>query len=45
MKKPLGDELLFGKLEHGGRVAVDARDGELVFEFTSKEAVSETSDR
>jgi ATP-dependent Clp protease ATP-binding subunit ClpA len=36
IKKPLGDELLFGSLEHGGHVAVDAREGQLVFEFTAK---------
>jgi ATP-dependent Clp protease ATP-binding subunit ClpA len=33
VKRPLGDELLFGKLEKGGRVKVDARDGKLAFEF------------
>ena len=32
IKRPLGDELLFGKLEHGGHVLVDQKDGELVFE-------------
>jgi ATP-dependent Clp protease ATP-binding subunit ClpA len=38
VKKPLGDELLFGALEHGGHVAVDAQDGKLVFVFTAKDA-------
>jgi ATP-dependent Clp protease ATP-binding subunit ClpA len=33
LKRPLSDELLFGALEHGGRVRVDAKDGALVFEF------------
>ena len=33
MKRPLGDELLFGKLENGGHVEVDAKDGALVFTF------------
>ncbi len=37
VKKPLGDELLFGALERGGHVAVDALDGKLVFAFTAKE--------
>ena len=32
IKRPLADELLFGKLVGGGRVTVDARDGELVVE-------------
>src|SRR5262249_25507090 len=32
IKKPLGDELLFGDLEHGGHVIVDQKDGALVFE-------------
>jgi ATP-dependent Clp protease ATP-binding subunit ClpA len=30
IKRPLADELLFGKLADGGRVTVDVRDGELV---------------
>jgi ATP-dependent Clp protease ATP-binding subunit ClpA len=30
VKRPLADELLFGKLIGGGRVGIDARDGELV---------------
>lgn len=33
VKRPLGDELLFGRLEKGGRVKLDAKDGKLVFEF------------
>jgi len=32
IKRPLADELLFGKLSKGGRVSVDVRDGELVIE-------------
>jgi ATP-dependent Clp protease ATP-binding subunit ClpA len=32
VKRPLADELLFGKLVEGGRVVVDAVDGELVVE-------------
>jgi ATP-dependent Clp protease ATP-binding subunit ClpA len=38
IKKPLGEELLFGKLEHGGHLQVDVKDGKLVFEVTSAPA-------
>ncbi len=36
LKRPLSDELLFGKLEHGGHVVVDAEDGKVVFRFPEK---------
>jgi len=32
IKRPLADELLFGKLVHGGRVSIDVRDDEIVVE-------------
>jgi ATP-dependent Clp protease ATP-binding subunit ClpA len=32
IKRPLADELLFGKLVGGGRVSIDVRNGELVVE-------------
>jgi len=32
IKRPLADELLFGKLVHGGRVGIDVRDGEIVID-------------
>ena len=32
VKRPLADELLFGKLANGGRVSIDVRDDELVVE-------------
>ncbi|MCC4635417.1 ATP-dependent Clp protease ATP-binding subunit ClpA [Xanthomonas dyei] len=32
IKRPLADELLFGKLVEGGRVNIDVKDGELVVE-------------
>ncbi|MFA4578665.1 ATP-dependent Clp protease ATP-binding subunit ClpA [Xanthomonas perforans] len=32
IKRPLADELLFGKLVDGGRVSIDVKDGELVVE-------------
>jgi ATP-dependent Clp protease ATP-binding subunit ClpA len=35
IKKPLGEELLFGKLEHGGHVHLDVKDGKLVFEIAA----------
>ncbi len=34
VKKPLGDELLFGKLENGGHVEVDYVDGKVTFAFS-----------
>jgi len=36
IKKPLAEELLFGKLEGGGYVHVSVSDGQLSFEFESK---------
>ncbi|MFB6262003.1 MAG: ATP-dependent Clp protease ATP-binding subunit ClpA [Bradymonadaceae bacterium] len=41
LKQPLADEILFGELEHGGRVEVDEKDGELTFEFFPDEPESE----
>ncbi len=35
IKKQLTDELLFGKLEHGGEALVDVKDGALTFQYTS----------
>ena len=35
IKKPLAEELLFGKLTEGGRVRVDVADGKLEFEIES----------
>ncbi len=32
IKRPLGDELLFGKLENGGHVSVDYREGAITFD-------------
>jgi ATP-dependent Clp protease ATP-binding subunit ClpA len=34
VKKPLGDELLFGRLENGGHVEVDVVDDKVSFSFT-----------
>ncbi|WP_028838184.1 ATP-dependent Clp protease ATP-binding subunit ClpA [Thermomonas fusca] len=36
IKRPLADELLFGKLVEGGRVALDAVDGELVLDVQAE---------
>jgi ATP-dependent Clp protease ATP-binding subunit ClpA len=36
IKKPLGDELLFGKLEHGGHLKVDVKEGKFVFDAKGK---------
>ena len=36
IKRALADELLFGKLEHGGSVRVGVEDGELRFEIEAK---------
>ena len=33
VKRPMSEEVLFGKLEKGGRVTVDVVDGEVVFEY------------
>ncbi len=37
VKKPLADELLFGKLVHGGQVKVSAKKGELTFKISASE--------
>ncbi len=41
VKKKLTDELLFGKLEHGGEALVDVKDDELTFSFVSLPAPAE----
>ena len=41
VKRPLGDELLFGKLENGGHVVVDVKDKTIVFTFRSADATAE----
>jgi len=40
VKHPLGEELLFGSLEKGGHVVVDATDDALTFVFTPRAALS-----
>jgi ATP-dependent Clp protease ATP-binding subunit ClpA len=41
VKKPLAEELLFGKLSKGGIVRIDVRDGKLVFDLEPKPASPE----
>ena len=41
VKRPLGDELLFGKLENGGHAVVDVKDKAMVFTFRSADATAE----
>jgi ATP-dependent Clp protease ATP-binding subunit ClpA len=36
VRRPLADELLFGKLQRGGNVSLDEADGEIVFSFEEK---------
>jgi ATP-dependent Clp protease ATP-binding subunit ClpA len=36
IKRPLAEEILFGKLENGGVVIADAKDGAIVFQFEPK---------
>jgi ATP-dependent Clp protease ATP-binding subunit ClpA len=36
IKRPLGDELLFGELENGGHVTVDVKDGAVAFEVLGR---------
>src|SRR5690606_12862959 len=38
VKRPLSNELLFGKLEHGGKVVLVMRDAKLDFEIIAKPA-------
>lgn len=38
VKKPLAEELLFGRLMHGGAVKVDVAEGELAFDITADPA-------
>ena len=44
VKKPLGDELLFGRLENGGHVKVDFVDGQIKFEMNPTIEVAEVSE-
>ncbi len=43
IKRALGDELLFGALEHGGKASVGAADGKLTFRYESGEAPATAS--
>ena len=41
IKRPLAEELLFGKLSGGGRVVVSVTDGALSFEIESREQIAQ----
>jgi ATP-dependent Clp protease ATP-binding subunit ClpA len=45
VKRPLSDELLFGTLENGGRVVVDAKDDKLAFRFEKREETEGSEDQ
>jgi ATP-dependent Clp protease ATP-binding subunit ClpA len=38
IKRPLADDILFGRLAKGGHVKVDLKDGKLTFEIDEKAA-------
>jgi len=40
IKKPLAEEILFGKLEHGGQVIVSEKDDKLTIEVLEKETTT-----
>jgi ATP-dependent Clp protease ATP-binding subunit ClpA len=40
VRDPLTDEILFGKLEHGGTVTISVRGGKLAFVYAAKEPVA-----
>jgi ATP-dependent Clp protease ATP-binding subunit ClpA len=42
IKRPLADDILFGRLAKGGHVKVDLKDGKLVFEIDEKAAPTAT---
>ncbi|MBT4489957.1 MAG: ATP-dependent Clp protease ATP-binding subunit ClpA [Rhodospirillaceae bacterium] len=42
VKKPLADELLFGKLAKGGQVAIGVAEGKLTFEFLAREKATKS---
>ncbi|MGZ3689330.1 MAG: ATP-dependent Clp protease ATP-binding subunit ClpA, partial [Bdellovibrionota bacterium] len=45
IKKPLAEEILFGKLENGGEVRVYLKDGELAFEFKKASSPAPESEK
>ena len=46
VRRPLADEILFGKLQHGGQVKVDVKNDQIFLEVAEgkKEAVKEDSE-
>jgi len=45
LKRKLADELLFGKLAHGGEVRISAKDDELVFDIEPREKTRQRKDK
>lgn len=45
IKRPLAEELLFGKLADGGSVHVDYKDGELVFDIKAEKPSSKSTNK
>jgi ATP-dependent Clp protease ATP-binding subunit ClpA len=45
VKRPLAEEILFGKLTKGGLVTVDVKDGKLTFEFEEEEGGSKAREK
>lgn len=43
IKKPLAEELLFGKLEHGGHIVISDKDDEISIEILNKELEKSTT--
>jgi ATP-dependent Clp protease ATP-binding subunit ClpA len=41
VKRPLGDELLFGELQDGGHVEVDIEDGKVSFQFSDSSRITQ----
>lgn len=44
IKRPLAEELLFGKLEHGGRVVISLKEGKLAFSIEARETGEATEE-
>ncbi|HKX32534.1 MAG TPA: ATP-dependent Clp protease ATP-binding subunit ClpA [Blastocatellia bacterium] len=40
IKEPLANEILFGSLQHGGKVVIDEKDGELKLDYTGDEGAT-----
>jgi ATP-dependent Clp protease ATP-binding subunit ClpA len=45
IKKPLAEEILFGKLENGGDVKIFVRNDDIAFEFKARKVSEKAEDR